>query len=109
MTTTNDQLAAQIAEQGRQIAVLQERVNTNASLAAEERQSVRAKIAHVERMIGEVKATAEKTDDTLTGFVNRVDGGKIVAQLGWKALTAIGAVAVAIWQVGPALVKIFVR
>lgn len=116
MTTTNDQLARQldnlsllVSAQRAEHAVLQERVDTNARLAADERQSVRLKIAEVQRSMGELTKTAEATNDTITAFVHKVEGGRLVARWGWIGLTSIGGAALGLWSVWPKLAALFVR
>ena len=116
MTTTNDQLARQIenlahvvSEQGKQHAVLAERVDTNARLAAEERQSVRQKIAEVQRGVVKTQETAEATKDTLTSFVDKIEGGRLVVKWGWIGLTGIGGLATAVWAAWPKIAALFVK
>lgn len=109
MTTTNDQLARQLSDQGRQladqgklIAVLQERVGAN--------------MRRADQIDGKVDGLDNKLDAltaTITGFVNRVEGGRIVIRWGWRigaaVLAALGAAAYFLASNWAKLVTFFVR
>lgn len=91
MSTTNADLAAQLLAQGRQLAILQERLDNHVRGAAEDRQYTRNKI---DRVVTKV----EGIEDTITAAIHRLEGGRMVFKVLWIA--GGGAVAIGAWAFG---------
>lgn len=121
---TNQDLENRIHEMAKQLAGLEAKQEIHADLAKEERQAVRQKIDAVYRRVDavdqkvdsktqEILEKVDRVDDTITGFVNRVEGGRVVVRLGWKVgggfLAIIGAVAGYFTDIVPKLFALLAR